>query len=83
MGCQEKEAEGGEHMRRIFGVWVAWFVLLFVLDFTIPFLWLNDVPHLVGSFLFWVVWILVAMVSMSLMFRRWREPQGRNDGDRL
>jgi len=48
-------------VRKVFWGWVAWFLFLFVLDFTIPFLGLKDVPKVTGSFLFWILWILVAI----------------------
>lgn len=60
--------------------WIAWFLFLLLLDFVIPFVWLKNVPNITGSFLFWIVWISVAIGSMFLIFLRWREPQGRGEG---
>ena len=60
--------------------WIAWFLFLLILDFLIPFVWLKNVPHIMGSFLFWILWISVAVVSMFLIFLRWREPPGRAEG---
>jgi len=64
---------GGKTMGKAFWGWMCWFVLLFILDFTIPFLWLKDVPKITGSFLFWIIWIIVAITSMFVIFLRWRE----------
>ena len=50
---------------------------MFVLDFLIPFHYLCDVPRLSGSFLFWIVWVLVAIASMFVLFIRWRD-DGKN-----
>ena len=63
--------------------WIAWFLFLLVLDFAIPFVWLKSVPKITGSFLFWIVWISVAIGSMFLIFLRWREPQRGGDGGQL
>lgn len=60
-------------MSKKFLFWLAWFGFLLVLNFTIPFTVLRDVPFLYGSFLFWVVWGVVAIISMFIMFLGWRE----------
>ncbi|GLI32954.1 hypothetical protein [Desulforhabdus amnigena] len=65
-------------MRKSFGAWVSWFVFLIALDFVVPFCVLKDIPKITGSFLFWVVWILVAIVSMFLIFLRWQEDKDEN-----
>ncbi len=67
-------------MQKSFVLWVIWFVFLFILDFFIPFFLLKDVPALKGSFLFWMVWILVAVVSMFIMFLPWQENEIQNSG---
>jgi uncharacterized membrane protein YhaH (DUF805 family) len=53
--------------------WIGWFLCLFLLDFLIPFRYLREIPRLSGSFLFWIIWILVAIASMFVMFLRWRD----------
>lgn len=60
-------------MGKAFWGWMYWFVLLFILDFTVPFLLFKDVPKVTGSFLFWIIWIIVAITSMFVIFLRWRE----------
>ena len=60
-------------MGKTFWIWLAWFGFLMVLNFTVPFTLLSDVPHLRGSFLFWVIWGVVAISSMFVMFLGWRE----------
>jgi len=60
-------------MAKHFRAWVLWFVFLIVIDFTVPFLLLKDVPKLTGSFLFWIVWVLAAIAGMFFIFLRWRE----------
>ena len=67
-------------MQKSFVLWVIWFVFLFILDFFIPFFLVTDVPALKGSFLFWMVWILVAVVSMFIMFLPWQENEIQNSG---
>ena len=53
--------------------WVCWFAFLFILDFTIPFHMFKNVHQVTGSFLFWIIWIIAAIVSMFAIFVRWRE----------
>ncbi len=63
--------------------WIAWFLFLFLLDFVVPFVWLKNVPKIWGSFLFWVLWITVAIGSMFFIFLRWREPDERGEGGQI
>jgi hypothetical protein len=42
---------------------------------------LKGVPKVTGSFLFWTLWIVVATVSMFLIFLKWRENHGNNEED--
>jgi len=60
-------------MNKKFWFWLAWFGILLILNFTLPFTALSNIPSLYGSFLFWVVWGLVAIISMFFMFLGWRE----------
>jgi len=73
-----KPWDGGEwkdkDMDKKFLGWAAWFIFLIILDFSVPFLCFKHVPKVTGSFLFWVTWILVAIVSMFLIFLKWNEP---------
>ncbi len=50
-----------------------WFLFLFLLDFLIPYVWLSHFQRITGAFLFWIIWILVAIVSMFLIFMKWRD----------
>jgi hypothetical protein len=67
-------------MSTSFWGWVVWFLFLFALDFTIPFIGFKGVPKVTGSFLFWIVWVIVAIVSMFVIFSRWREDHGDRQG---
>ena len=58
-----------------FWLWLAWFVFLLILNFILPFTAFRQVDSFWGSFLFWVIWGLVAIVSMFFMFLSWREDQ--------
>ena len=60
-------------MRKIFWCWVGWFLFLFVIDFTLPYVLLRKIPTVQGSFLFWLVWIAVAIISMFVMFLQWQD----------
>jgi hypothetical protein len=52
--------------------WLMWFLFLFVLDLLVPFAWLSQVQKITGAFLFWTLWTIVAIVSMFLIFLKWR-----------
>lgn len=67
-------------MDKRFRAWAGWFLFLFVVDFSVPFLFLRDISTLAGSFLFWVVWAMVAMASMFAIFLPWRKPKSPNQG---
>jgi uncharacterized membrane protein YhaH (DUF805 family) len=60
-------------MSASFWCWIGWFLFLFLLDFLIPFEYLTKIARLSGSFLFWIIWIVVATASMFVMFLRWRD----------
>lgn len=53
--------------------WVCWFLFLIIIDLTIPFYTLKGIQRVTGSFLFWIVWMAVAIASMFAIFLRWRE----------
>ncbi len=69
-------------MGKGFWGWIAWFIFLLLLDFVIPFFWLKNVPKITGSFLFWTLWVSVAIGSMFFIFLRWREPEEEKRGGR-
>jgi hypothetical protein len=50
-----------------------WLGLLLVVDIAVPWYVLSGHARFSGAFLFWVVWTLVAIVSMFLLFRGWAE----------
>ena len=66
-------------MGKVFWGWVCWFIFLFIVDFTIPFQdfipfhALKGIGKVSGSFLFWIIWMAIAIVSMFAIFLRWRE----------
>jgi drug/metabolite transporter (DMT)-like permease len=66
-------------MGKTFWFWVGWFLFLFCLDFFIPFYLLKNIPKLTGSFIFWVIWIFVAIISMFAIFLKWQENEERTN----
>jgi hypothetical protein len=62
-------------MGKAFWGWVCWFLFLFILDFIVPFYLLRDVPRLSGSFLFWIIWVVVAIISMFIIFLKWQQDE--------
>ena len=59
-------------MSKFIWAWV-WFALLLVLDIAIPWFVLTRVEKLSGAFLFWTVWVAVAIISAIVISLRWRE----------
>ena len=53
--------------------WLIWFLFLFLVDLTVPFVWLSEIQKVTGAFLFWTIWTIVAIVSMFAIFLAWRE----------
>ena len=54
--------------------WI-WFALLLALDIAIPWFVLTRVEKVSGAFLFWTVWVVVAIISAFVIFRKWREAE--------
>lgn len=50
-----------------------WFGGLLIADIVFPWYVLGEQARFSGAFLFWVVWTAVAIVSMFVLFLRWRE----------
>ena len=49
-----------------------WFAFLLALDIAIPWFVLTRVEKVSGAFLFWTVWVVVAIISAFVIFRKWR-----------
>ena len=57
-------------------VWAwTWFALLLALDIAIPWFVLTRVEKVSSAFLFWTVWVAVAIISAFVIFLRWREAE--------
>jgi hypothetical protein len=52
--------------------WV-WFAFLMALNIAIPWFVLTHVEKMSGAFLFWTVWVAVAIISAFVIFLKWRE----------
>lgn len=50
-----------------------WLAVLLALDLVVPWVLLGNEGRFLGAFLFWVVWMAVAIASMFLVLLRWRE----------
>jgi hypothetical protein len=51
----------------------AWFAFLMALNIAIPWFVLTHVERLSGAFLFWTIWVVVAIISAFFIFLKWRE----------
>jgi len=59
-------------MSKLRGAWV-WFVFMLVLDIVIPWAALTHVQTLGGAFTFWIIWVIVAIISAFVIFTKWME----------
>ena len=50
----------------------SWFGFLLALDIAIPWYVLTSVEKVSGAFLFWTIWVVVAIISAFVILRRWR-----------
>jgi hypothetical protein len=50
-----------------------WFALLLALNIAIPWYVLTNVEKMSGAFLFWTIWVLVAIASAFFIFLKWKE----------
>ncbi len=50
-----------------------WFGFLLALDIAIPWFVLTNVKTMSGAFLFWAIWVAVAIISAFFIFLRWKE----------
>jgi hypothetical protein len=51
--------------------WV-WFAFLLALDIAIPWYVLTSVEKVSGAFLFWTIWVVVAIISAFVILLKWR-----------
>jgi len=66
----ENKKKNFSKMRRGY---LVWFLILLGLDYIIPYTLLKNVPKIYGSFLFYVIWSLITLISMFTIFIRWRD----------
>jgi hypothetical protein len=59
-------------MSKMGWAWV-WFGFLLALDIAIPWFVFNHVEKMSGAFLFWTIWVAVAIISAFVIFFRWKE----------
>ena len=57
-----------------------WFGFLLALDIAIPWFvlplvekWRGELLGMSGAFLFWTIWVVVAIVSAFIIFLKWKE----------
>lgn len=50
-----------------------WFGFLLALDIAIPWFVLTNVETMSGAFLFWTIWVVLAIISAFVIFLRWKE----------
>lgn len=54
-------------------LWVFFFCFLLLLAVVIPFTVLSDVPKIYGSFLFWALFAVTAIISVGYITGQWRD----------
>ena len=59
-------------MTKFTWAWI-WFAFLLALDIAIPWFVLTNVEKMSGAFLFWMIWVVAAIITAFVIFLRWRE----------
>lgn len=60
-------------MQKALKWWVLWFVFLVLAAFWVPFNLLSHVASVSGAFLFWGVFAITAIISVSIIAGKWRD----------
>jgi hypothetical protein len=55
--------------------WAGVLAVLVVLAFVVPYALLSDIDAWYGSFLFWILFVLVAIAINTLIMWRWKDLQ--------
>ncbi len=50
----------------------SWFLIIIIMNYTIPYTILENVEKFKGAFLFWSLLSIVAIISMFVLMSRWR-----------
>jgi hypothetical protein len=50
----------------------SWFGFLLALNIAIPWFVLTHVEKMSGAFLFWTIWVAVAIISAFIIFLKWK-----------
>ncbi len=56
-----------------FKKWLAWFLVLVLAAFVVPYTLLSSVEKIYGAFLFWVIFAIIAIISVEAITRSWRD----------
>ncbi|NLC12114.1 MAG: hypothetical protein GX767_07680 [Firmicutes bacterium] len=60
-------------MTNAFKKWLAWFLVLVLAAFVVPYTLLSSVEKIYGAFLFWVIFAIIAIISVEAITRSWRD----------
>ncbi|HHT47273.1 MAG TPA: hypothetical protein GX004_08320 [Firmicutes bacterium] len=53
--------------------WIIFFTVLVLSAFIVPFIFFTDLPKVYGAFLFWNIFAIIAILSMLIITRQWRD----------
>lgn len=53
--------------------WVLWFTIIILAAFILPFTLLQNIQRFYGSFLFWGLFAILAIISVGLLTKNWRD----------
>lgn len=54
-------------------LWVAWFIVLVLSAVIVPFYLLTGVNKVYGTFLYWGVFAVAAIISIGIITSKWRD----------
>jgi|GEM_PF-492994 len=69
----ENQNRGEERMSGRAIRWALFFVILILSAITVPFLVLQNTAKIYGAFLFWLLFAVIAIISVGFITSSWRD----------
>ncbi len=69
----ENQNRGEERMSDRALRWALFFVILIISAITVPFIFLQSTFKIYGAFLFWLLFAVIAIISVGFITNSWRD----------
>lgn len=54
-------------------LWVTWFIILILSAYIVPYIFMRESGKITGPFLFWIIFSLLAILSIFIITAKWRD----------